>query len=144
MARNAVLLALLVFAVAGCVGRAAHIGADTAPSASVAGADLAGHWRGDLYETAGTLVTGSQRVDVTIAEDGTWRGTIGKATASGAARMKGDRLVISGSAQAPDGGRDPVYFSLTGDEHRRWGVTTTTFSGRDARATVSLERAAKG
>lgn len=144
MARTAILLTLLVLAVGGCAGRAAPVGADTAPSASVAEADLTGHWRGTLYETAGTLATGSQPVDITIAEDGTWRGTIGKAAASGAARIKGERLVISGGVQGADGRRQAVYFTLTGDEHRRWGTTTTTFSGRAARATVSLERGGQG
>ena len=72
---------LLLLAAGGCAGRAARVaGDDAAPSASIASASLAGHWRGELYETGGSLVTGTAPIDLTIAEDGTWRGTIGKGT----------------------------------------------------------------
>jgi hypothetical protein len=140
MTRHAILLVLLALTAAGCAGaRVRGAGTDT-PSASVAPSTVAGHWQGDLYETGGSLVTGTLPLDLTIAEDGSWRGTIGKAKASGTTRMRGDRIVLEGAAVAPDGTPQPVYFDLKGNDRRRWGQTLTTFGGRSGRASVGLNR----
>ena len=143
MARSTILVGLLLtFTAAGCAGRSAGTaGDDIAPSASIASESLAGHWRGELHETGGSLVTGSKPIDLTIAEDGTWRGTIGKAPASGTARLQKGRLVLEGAAAAPNSAPQAAYYRLEGDDQRRWGETTTTFTGWEARASVSLERA---
>ena len=142
MVRSTILVGLLLtLTAAGCAGRLARTaGADIAPSASIASESLAGHWRGELYETGGSLVTGSKPLDLTIAEDGRWRGTIGKAPASGTARLQKGHLVLEGAAAAPNSAPQAVYYRLKGDDERRWGETTTIFTGRGARAAVSLER----
>jgi hypothetical protein len=142
MARHAILLVLLALTAAGCASARARVAGTDTPSASVAPSTVAGHWQGDLYETGGSLVTGTLPLDLTIAEDGTWRGTIGKAKASGTTRMRGERIVLEGVAVAPDGTQQPVYFDLKGDDRRRWGETVTTFGGRDGRASISLSRGA--
>jgi hypothetical protein len=134
MARHAVLLILLALVAAGCATHARSAASD-APSASVAPSTLAGHWQGDVNETGSVLVIRTWPLDLTIAEDGSWRGTIGKATASGTVRTRGDRVVLDGVAVTPDG-TQPVYFDLKGDDRRRWGETVTTFG----RASVALTR----
>jgi hypothetical protein len=56
-----------------------------------------------------------------LAADGTWRGTIGKMTASGAATRRRGLLVLDGSL--------------------RWGEITTPFNGvRDEHALVALRK----
>lgn len=143
MVRKAITLVALVLTAAGC-SHATSAARGVEPSASVGDVmrPLAGHWQGTIYETAGSLVTGSTPVDIRIAEDGTWRGTIGKAAASGRADLRRRRLVLSGTTQTPDGARQPVYFTLTGDERRRWGETMGMFGGRSERAEISMNRAA--
>lgn len=141
MARNALVLVALVLAAGGCAGMARSARTSEAPSASIADVSgLAGHWQGTVSETAGSLVSGSAPIDLTIASDGTWRGTIAKAPASGHARLSRGCLRLDGTAAAPGGPARPVYLDLTGDNTRRWGETVATFSGRDDRATVALRR----
>jgi hypothetical protein len=141
MARNAIVLVALVLAAGGCAGMARSSSTADAPSASIADASgLAGHWQGTVSETAGSLVSSSAPIDLTIAPDGTWRGSIAKAPASGQARLRGGRLLLEGTAAEPDGPARPVYFDLAGDRTRRWGEAVATFSGRDDRATVALRR----
>jgi hypothetical protein len=145
MTRNAILIAILALAVSGCARHSGHTASTEAaePAASVASLEpVAGHWRGELYETGGSLVTGVLPVDITINDDGTWRGTVGKLPASGTARMRKGQLVLEGTAIGPDGRPQAVYYTLKGDDARRWGQTMTTFGGRDARASVSLARQA--
>jgi hypothetical protein len=114
------------------------------PSASIGpGIEAyAGRWHGTLWETGGSLYQGSSTIDVALAEDGTWKGKIGAAPASGTARLDGNRLVVEGSAGAPGGPQLPVYAVLTGDDQRRWGEMAATFAGRRAPATIQLERQA--
>jgi hypothetical protein len=147
MARIAlVMLALVTVAlvVAGCAGVQRLIaGDDVTPAASVgAGMEtLAGHWQGSIWETGAHLYQGSTELDVRIADDGRWSGTVGKARAEGTARLtERGRLVLSGTAHEAGGHAAPVYLSLTGDESRRWGGTAAVFAGREANAQVSLQR----
>jgi heat shock protein HslJ len=140
MAKNAIVIALAL-AMAGCAGISRP--ADLAESASASIRDmseLAGRWQGVVSETAGSLVSGSSPVDLTIAPDGTWRGTIARAPASGEARLRGRRLILDGTAATPNGPSRPVHLDLTGDSTRRWGETVATFSGHEDRATVALDR----
>ena len=140
MARSLIVVLALALAAGGCAGMS-HTSGDY-PSAAIADVSaLAGHWQGTLYETAGALVSGSAPIELTIAPDGTWRGTIAKVPASGQARLRKGRLVLEGTAPAADGPARPVYLDLKGDESRRWGETVATFSGRDDRASVALRRA---
>jgi hypothetical protein len=143
MARNAIVIAMLALMVAGCASFSGRATArDGEPSASVPGGrPLAGHWQGGLWETGGSFYQGSTPIDLRIAEDGAWTGTFGTAEAAGAARLRGDRLILSGTATAPDGTPEAVYLTLKGDDRRRWGETHATFKGREAPAAVSLTRA---
>ena len=93
-----------------------------------------------MSETAGSLVSGSSPVDLTIAPDGTWRGTIARAPASGEARLRGRRLILDGTVAPPNALARPVHFDLTGDSTRRWGETVATFKGREDRASVARSR----
>jgi hypothetical protein len=102
---------------------------------------VAGHWRGTLTETGGWYYLGRIPLDLRIAEDGTWKGTIGTARAAGRASVRGDDVILAGTAIAPGDKEDPVYFRLTGDDARRWGTTLATFPGREpAHAEVSLTK----
>ena len=102
---------------------------------------LAGHWTGVIVETAGWYRQGRTPLDLSIAPDGTWHGTVGKAQASGIARMRGQQLVLSGTARSATGDEDPVFLRLKGDDATRWGETTADFPGGDTHASVSLRRA---
>ncbi|HET7341639.1 MAG TPA: hypothetical protein VFL90_09265 [Methylomirabilota bacterium] len=103
--------------------------------------DLAGHWLGSVFETGSWLIIGNSAVDVTIAPDGTWRGTIGRMTASGTAGRRGDLLVLDGFASSPDGRWQSVYYGLKGDGSVRWGAISTPFNGvREDHALVSLRK----
>ena len=140
MAKNAIALLALVLAAGGCAGMSRSATVDQ-PSASIPDTSvLAGRWTGSIYETAGSLVSGSTPLDVTIAPDGTWRGTIGKAAAAGRVQSHGRRVVLEGTAGAPDGPARPVYLDLKSRGDDLWGQTVATFSGRDDRAAVALER----
>jgi len=138
----AVVALALVCAANGCARVSDRAATLDSPSAAIPDLSaVAGHWQGVVSETAGSKVSGSSPIDVTIAPDGTWRGTIAKAPATGRARVRGDRLVLEGAAAPPDGPARPVYLDLTGDDTRRWGETVANFGGRDDRATVALKRA---
>ena len=97
---------------------------------------VAGRWQGTIGETAGWFHQGLTPVDLTIASDGTWAGTIGKAKASG---TKGRHLILKGTARS-ERDEDPVYLRLAGDATRRWGETVAEFNGREERASVSLTK----
>jgi hypothetical protein len=101
---------------------------------------LAGHWQGLISETGGWYHQGSAPLDLTIAPDGTWSGTVGKARASGTARLKGRDLELMGTAHQATNPDAPVYLRLTGDDTRRWGETRRDFTGGDTHATVSLRK----
>jgi hypothetical protein len=142
MARNAiVVVALAALAAAGCA-RASHA-TSVEPSASIGNAlgDLAGHWQGGVWETGAHLVQGSAPIDLRLADDGTWRGTIGKMSASGTAVVRNGMLVLAGTATTHEGQSQPVYYMLKGGPTRRWGETTTTFSGREGHGEVDLSKA---
>jgi hypothetical protein len=141
MARNAiVVVALAALAAAGCA-RAGHA-MSVEPSASIGNtlADLAGHWQGSVWETGAHLVQGSAPVDLRLADDGTWRGTIGKMSASGTAAVRKGTLVLAGTATTHEGQSQPVYYMLKGGPNRRWGETETTFSGREGHGEVDLSK----
>jgi len=106
---------------------------------------LVGHWQGTIWETAAVFYQGRAALDVRITDDGRWSGTIGRSSASGVARIRHGWLVLSGTATAPDGHQEVVYYELTGDVNRRWGQIASTFSGGDGQgrvehATVALRR----
>jgi hypothetical protein len=101
---------------------------------------LSGHWRGTIAETAGWYLQGSAPVDLTIAPDGKWAGTIGKAKATGVVALRGRDVVLTGSARTPTGHEDAVYLRLAGDDTLRWGETLGLFEGRQERASVSLTK----
>ena len=141
MVRNAILVAALGLAAAGCAHAFAGSNVAGEPSASIADTSrLTGHWQGTMYETAGSLVSGSSRVDLTIAPDGTWRGTIAKAPATGTVHVRGNRVLLNGTTAAPGGPARPVYLDLKTRNNDMWGETVATFEGRDDRAAVSLDR----
>jgi hypothetical protein len=147
MVRNAIIAAALGLAAAGCAHATAGSREAAEPSASIADTSgLAGHWQGTMWETAGVLYQGSTPLDLTIKDDGTWSGTVGKSAATGTARLdRHGRLVLSGTATAPDGGQDPVSLALRGDAARRWGETVGRFHGREGQgreehAQVSLRK----
>jgi hypothetical protein len=102
---------------------------------------LAGHWRGSIGETAGWYYQGLIPLDLTIAPDGTWSGTVGQAQASGTARVQRGQVVLTGTTRTAAGRVDPLYLRLTGDEAARWGATRADFPGGDTHASVSLRRA---
>ena len=141
MAKNAILVVALGLAASGCAGMSRSAATLDSPSASIPDTSrLAGRWTGSIYETGGSLVSGSTPLDVTIAPDGTWRGTLGKAPAAGHVRPRGNRVVLRGTAAGPDGPARPVYLDLKHNGTDLWGETVATFSGRDDRAAVALER----
>jgi hypothetical protein len=121
----------------------ARLGAHDSPSASIPAdvGDLAGHWRGTLYETGAHLYQGSSAIDVRVADDGSWTGKIGAAPASGTTHRRGNRLVVTGTMRPADEAEQPVYVELKGDGRRYWGEMSALFRGRRAPASVSLERA---
>ena len=84
---------------------------------------------------------GSAAIDLTIAPDGTWTGTIGPDQASGVARWHGKRLLLTGTLQRA-GGRyeEPVYLDLVGDDTRRWSETHAFFGERESPASASLRK----
>jgi hypothetical protein len=141
MATKTIVLVALALAASGCAGMSHRASTAESPSASIADmSGVAGHWQGVVSETAGSLVSGSSPIDLTIAPDGAWKGSIAKAPASGQARLHGGWLVLDGTSVAPGGPARPVHLTLTGDDTRRWGETVASFSGRDDRATVALRR----
>ena len=144
MTRNAIVVVTLVLAAAGCAHASRERVAAVEPSASVSQPreGLAGHWQGTVWETAASFNQGSTPLDLKVSEDGTWRGTVGKAEGAGTTRLdRHGRLVLSGAAVGPDGTRDPVNFVLGGDSTRRWGAMVGRFQGREEHASVSLRKA---
>jgi hypothetical protein len=141
MARLSVVGLSLAASLALAACSAARLG-DDSPSASIPAevGDLAGHWRGTLWETGADRYQGSSAIDVRVADDGTWTGKIGTAPASGTARRRGSHLVVTGTMQPPDAAAEPVYVELKGDGQRYWGAMAALFRGRRAPAAVSLER----
>jgi hypothetical protein len=140
MTRRAIAVAVLAaLAAAGCVrlGGAASAGSSSASDVG----DLAGRWQGSVFETGAYLVQGNAAVDVVLGADGTWRGTIGKMTASGTATRRRGLLVLDGFASSPDGRWQSVYYALQGDGSLRWGEITTPFNGvREEHALVALRK----
>ena len=139
MARNAIALLIVVVA-AGCAGLRGDPTDTGAPAAAIPDLSrLAGRWQGTLYETGGAYTSGFTPLDITLAPDGVWQGTVGKSPAAGRARMEDGRMVLSGTVTGAGGRPEALYYQLKGDGERRWGETIATFSS--GRASVSLERA---
>jgi hypothetical protein len=148
MVRIAFIVLALAAGLAGCAGLGAWRD-DRAASPSAAIPDrleplnrlepLSGHWQGTIDETAGWFHQGTLALDVTLAPDGTWSGTIGKAKAAGTAEVRGRHLILRGTARSTQD-EDAVYLRLTGDDTRRWGETVADFGGRPERASVSLKK----
>ena len=142
MARNAIIIAALALAAAGCSHATAGTGA-VEPSASVreAAPGLAGHWQGTVWETGAHLVQGRTPLDLKINDDGTWTGKIGKGEGSGTARLdRRGNLVLSGVAKTADSVPTAVTYTLRGDGTRRWGEIVGDFSGRPEHGSVSLRK----
>ena len=147
MRRHLLIGMALALAAAGCATRGLDAALESEPSAAVSEtiSPLAGHWQGTIFETAAVYYQGSTALDVQITGDGRWSGTIGRASASGIARMYHGWLVLAGTATTPDGHQDVVFYELTGNASRRWGEVASGFSGRDGQgrvehAQVSLQR----
>jgi hypothetical protein len=142
MVRISFIVLALAAGLAGCGGLGAWRD-DGAASPSAAIADrlepLSGHWQGTIDETAGWFHQGALAIDVTLAPDGTWSGTIGKAKAAGTAAVRGRHLILRGTARSAQD-EDAVYLRLTGDDARRWGETVADFGGRPERASISLKK----
>jgi hypothetical protein len=130
MVRTAFTVMALALVVAGCAATVDSPGAASDVRA------LAGHWQGTIWETGASFYQGQTALDVRLTEDGTWSGSIGKAQASGVARMHRRWLVLSGTATTEDGHQQPIYYELTGDASRRWGQIAATFAGRDGQGRV--------
>jgi len=143
-------IALMTASLTGCAsdhaanGAAASIPSGRPPLSGTPVANdlqtLAGHWQGTLSEGSTWYKPGLALLDLTIAPDGTWTGTIGADQASGAARRRGRRLLLTGTVRRENGHEEPVYLDLTGDDTRRWGQTLASFAGRSAPASVSLRK----
>jgi hypothetical protein len=120
----------LLMIVGGCA-RASLLTESNSPAASP-GSGVAGHWRGTVTETGGWYFTGTAPLDLRIAEDGRWSGTIGKDHASGRIRGQGKDVVLEGTAVGRDGHQQAVYYQLRGDNTLRWGSTMASFPSRDS------------
>ena len=141
MAKSTIVVVALALAASGCAGMSRSARTVDSPSASIPDTSgLAGRWTGSISETAGSLVSGWTPLDVTIDPDGSWRGTFGNAPATGRVRPHGSRVVLEGTAASPDGPARPVYLDLKHRGTDLWGETVATFSGREYRAAVALER----
>jgi len=142
MARNAILAAALALAAAGCSHATAGTSATVEPSASIReNPGIAGHWTGSIYEVGAYYLQGSTPLDVTIKDDGTWAGKVGKGEGSGVARLdRRGNLVLSGVATTPQGGRTPVNYILRGNSTERWNVVEGDFNGRPANAEMLLKK----
>ena len=145
MTRNTIIAAVLSVTLAGCATAFVDDGAQ--PSAAIREAlqPLAGHWQGTVWETGSVFYQGRAALDIRIGSDGRWTGTIGRDPASGVAGLQGRWLVLSGTVTGSGGHRQPVYYELTGDDHRRWGEIASPFAGGDGQgrvehATVSLDK----
>jgi hypothetical protein len=132
-------VALTVIAFAGCATATGTTGPDVSASPRTH-EPLAGHWRGALWETAPWFFDGHRRVEVDIDPDRYWRGTIDSQPASGVVRNIDDDVVLLGAARRRDGSLERIYHRLVADGDHLWGQTMTTFGGRRARASASLQR----
>ncbi|HXH81467.1 MAG TPA: hypothetical protein VNN07_00910 [Candidatus Tectomicrobia bacterium] len=95
-----VTLAIGAVTLAGCGAATRTAGSDEVmPAALVEQQDVAGRWTGTITETGAGFVQGQLPLDIRIAEDGTWSGTIGAAQASGVVRGAGDDIVLEGTTQ---------------------------------------------
>jgi len=141
MANNTIVGLTVVLAAVGCARLSRTTGTLESPSGSIADVSgLAGHWQGSIDEIGGAYLQGRLPLDVTIAPDGTWRGSFAKAPASGRARLHNGRLVLEGTAGDVNGLAQSVYLDLMGDSSRRWGVTVGDFHEREDHASVTLRR----
>jgi hypothetical protein len=135
----ATLAAALLMITSGCA-RASLLAEADSPAA-LPGPGVSGHCRGTVTETGGWYFTGTAPLDLRIAEDGGWSGTIGKDRASGRVRGQGKGLVLEGTVVAPDGHQEAVYYRLRGDNTLRWGSTLATFPSRGSvHAEVTLRK----
>jgi hypothetical protein len=135
--------AALAASLAGCAGHVAGARADaTSASPRSEVPPVTGRWHGSLWEshTSPILKQGSSTMDVTVAPDGTWTGTIGPDQARGVARRHGNRVLLSGTIRRAGGREEPVYFDLVGDDTRRWTETHAFFGDRESPASASLRR----
>jgi hypothetical protein len=132
MARIAFVIvgAALLMTAGGCAGASLLTEGDS-PAASP-GPGVAGHWRGTVTEIGGWYFTATAPVDVRIAEDGRWSGTIGKDRASGRVHGQGKEVLLEGTAVGRDGHQQAVYYRLRGDNTLRWGSTLASFPSRDS------------
>ena len=133
----------LAASLAGCAG-SMNDGRMDAPSASVPSEIPvpSGHWQGSLWESHAPPIykQGSAAMDLTIAPDGTWTGTIGPDPGTGVARWHGKRLLLTGTIRRAGGHEEPVYLDLTGDDTIRWGETHAFFGDRETPASATLKR----
>ena len=132
----------LAASLAGCAG-SMNDGQMDATSASVPSEPvLAGHWQGSLWEshTPPIYKQGSAAMDLTIAPDGTWTGTIGPDQGSGIARWHGKRLLLTGTLRRAGGHEELVYLDLTGNDTQRWSETRAFFGDRESPASASLKK----
>jgi hypothetical protein len=143
MAKIATALIVLAVGLGGCAGLRRPVDDSASPSAAIPDRldAVSGRWQGKMDETAGWFHQGSTPIDLTIASDGSWSGTLGKAKAVGVVEFKGRDMVLDGTARSPLGHEDAVNLRLTGDSGRRWGSTVTQFDGRSERAVASLANA---
>jgi hypothetical protein len=141
MVRVSITVLLFATLLAGCTGLPGSRADGASPSAAIPDRreSLSGRWRGTIDETAGWFHQGLTPVDLTIAPDGNWTGTIGKARAAGTAEGRGRHLILRGTARSAQD-EDVVDLRLTGDDARRWGETVADFGGRLERASVSLKK----
>jgi hypothetical protein len=133
----------LAASLAGCAG-AVNTSPLDAPSASPPSEvpAVAGHWKGTVRESHNEpmIKQGLAPLDLTIAPDGTWTGTLGANKASGMARWHGKRLLITGTQWTANGHEEPVYLDLTGNDTSRWGQTHAFFGDRESEASAALQK----
>jgi len=133
----------LAASLAGCAGGINASPADSPSASPTSGMPtMAGHWQGSLWETHAPPIykQGSAAMDLTIASDGTWAGTIGPDQASGTARWHGKRLLLTGTLRRASGPEEPVYLDLTGNDTQRWSETPAFFGDRLSPASASLKK----
>jgi hypothetical protein len=134
----------LAASLAGCAG-AVNPGPLDSPSASPRSSEeaaIAGHWQGSLWESHAPPIykQGSAAMDLTIAPDGTWTGTIGPDPGTGVVRWHGNRLLLTGTIRRAGGHEEPVYLDLTGNHTTRWGETHAFFGDRETPASATLRK----
>jgi hypothetical protein len=118
---------------------------DASPAAAIppvpeAIRSLAGQWEGGLWETPAASGQGQGALRLSLADDGTWRGTVKGRPASGTIVRRGTLVVLLGTVTAPGGGRQLVYYSLTRVGDTLWGMTIVPEGNRSAGTAVHLRR----